>query len=1146
MLLLVVLSASSARASAAVESGIMPLAAGTPPNVAAATTQTIAFANPGPQTVGTSLVLSATASSGLPVSFASSTANVCTVTGATVTFLTSGSCTITASQSGNSFYAAATPVSQTFAVSFIPAVPVPASEDLIVSQVNWLQTFGGNSLTINNPAGGSLAVNTNGEIVAGTGTAVVLFNAVTGAETTLGSWNGVGPTAVDGGNNIYLGNYSAGAPIVRLPYVGGLANGGYVPFTVPGATTPTCTSTSTVECTIAAAGGVNTAALTFDPAGDLFYATAYQGSGANAIYECSVACLAGTGSPVMVYQEPAATTPPSATSGQLLIGAIAVDPLGNLFFTDSSTYVSQANSQFTSFFSNLKELPKTSGGVDSGGVLGYALQPATLYSETPSVITPANNEVDALVINPATGTVYFADQGNGLFAFPNSGSTIPLANGQPTSLYTVSTQGAKALALDSKGNFYFVASSSVISPAADTVGQIALNSITVPNSPVGVAVSPSSTLNPVTTVLNDGSCSAAPPPSATVVPTGNSSATATISVSASCTSTVSGAAALATTVTFTPSVLGNDSATLTGTDQLGNTATVTVSGVGLAPLTPQTITFSNPGTQSEGTPLTLTATATSGLPVTFTSVTTGVCTVAGSTATFIAAGMCTIDASQGGNTTYAAAPQVQQSFAVTPAPSFTLVPSAGTLSVTQDATATDTVTVTPADGFTGSVTLTATGLPSGVTVRFGSNPATGASSVTFTASSTAMPGTSTVTITGASGSLSASTTIVLTVNAAPSFTLSAGAGSVSVVAGASVSDSININAANGFTGSVALAATGLPSGVTASFSVNPATSTSVLTITASSSAPAGTTTVTLTGTSGTLTASTTISLTVTGLQSFTLAPTVAAVSISPGGTATDTIKVIAANGFTGSVSLAASGLPSGVTASFAPAPATSSSVITLTATSAAAPGTATVTITGTSGTLTASTALSVSVSAPASITVTPASASVTLNPGAGGTDVITVAGTNGFSGSVVLSAAITAGPQGAQDSPTLNFGSTSPVIVTPAASGAATLSITTTAATTSALRYPSRGGSPLALAGGAAMAGLLFLMLPFKRRRLPVALALAFVLYATGALAGCGSGGSGGGGGGGSTGTTAGNYTVTIAATSGSIVQTTPVTVIVE
>ncbi|MFY9744605.1 MAG: hypothetical protein WAK21_21575 [Candidatus Sulfotelmatobacter sp.] len=78
----------------------------------------------------------------------------------------------------------------------------------------------------------------------------------------------------------------------------------------------------------------------------------------------------------------------------------------------------------------------------------------------------------------------------------------------------------------------------------------------------------------------------------------------------------------------------------------------------------QAITFANPGTQTVGTPVTLSASSTSGLSVTFSSTTPSVCTVSGTTATFLLAGTCTVDANQGGNSVYAPAPTVAQSFSV--------------------------------------------------------------------------------------------------------------------------------------------------------------------------------------------------------------------------------------------------------------------------------------------------------------------------------------------------------------------------------------------------------------------------------------------------------------------------------------------------
>src|SRR5208282_365651 len=60
-------------------------------------------------------------------------------------------------------------------------------------------------------------------------------------------------------------------------------------------------------------------------------------------------------------------------------------------------------------------------------------------------------------------------------------------------------------------------------------------------------------------------------------------------------------------------------------------------------------------------------------------------------------------------------------------PSFTLSDSPGSLTITQGNSGTSTITVNDLNGFAGSVTLAASGLPSGVTAAFGTNPTTGTS-----------------------------------------------------------------------------------------------------------------------------------------------------------------------------------------------------------------------------------------------------------------------------------------------------------------------------------------------------------------------------------------------------------------------------------
>ncbi len=105
----------------------------------------------------------------------------------------------------------------------------------------------------------------------------------------------------------------------------------------------------------------------------------------------------------------------------------------------------------------------------------------------------------------------------------------------------------------------------------------------------------------------------------------------------------------------------------------------------------QTITFPAIGSQLANTQVALGATASSGLAVSYTSLTPSVCTVSGSTASLIAAGTCSIQAAQAGNGVYTAAPTVKQSFAVSlPAQTITFPTVTGSLEVSTQVTLTAT------------------------------------------------------------------------------------------------------------------------------------------------------------------------------------------------------------------------------------------------------------------------------------------------------------------------------------------------------------------------------------------------------------------------------------------------------------------------
>jgi hypothetical protein len=127
---------------------------------------------------------------------------------------------------------------------------------------------------------------------------------------------------------------------------------------------------------------------------------------------------------------------------------------------------------------------------------------------------------------------------------------------------------------------------------------------------------------------------------------------------ATCVGTISNGAPISTAGT------GSHAFNVTATDVAGN---VTQSNIGYnVALASQTITFGAIASQMAGTTFKLQAIASSGLPVTFTSSPSSVCTVSGSTAMLLTTGTCTITASQSGNASYSAAKPISQSFTVTP------------------------------------------------------------------------------------------------------------------------------------------------------------------------------------------------------------------------------------------------------------------------------------------------------------------------------------------------------------------------------------------------------------------------------------------------------------------------------------------------
>ncbi len=320
--------------------------------------------------------------------------------------------------------------------------------------------------------------------------------------------------------------------------------------------------------------------------------------------------------------------------------------------------------------------------------------------------------------------------------------------------------------------------------------------------------------------------------------------------------------------------------------------------------------------------------------------------------------------------------------AAPPEPEFSLTSIPGTVALVAGGSGQQvSVNAVPANGFTATVTVEISGLPSGVTA----NPPTltlvpgTAQNVTLTAAANAAAGHVTVTFTGTSGALSHSATVTATISPEPEFSLTSIPGTVALVVGGS-GQQVSVNAVpeNGFTATVTVAISGLPSGVTAnppSLTLVPGTAQNV-TLTAAANAAASHVTVTFTGTSGTLSHSSSVTLTVSAPPpdfSLTLTPPTS-LTIAAGASGSPvSVNAVPINGFTATVAVTISGLPSGVTANpptLTLTPGTAQST-TLTAASNAAAATQTVTFTGTSGTLTHTASLSLTVQTATPPTVAP-------------------------------------------------------------------------------------------------------------------------------------------------------------------------------
>jgi hypothetical protein len=373
----------------------------------------------------------------------------------------------------------------------------------------------------------------------------------------LASYSNVGPVALDAAGNLYIAS-TYGGTIAKVPFSGGL----YAAISTPASGTPPCTGSDTTECVLPFSAPVNgIVAMAFDSAGDLFITSTSGTPNPNSVLECTAACVkTGSPAPAVVFAESTTATPEGTANTALwFMGGVAADPWGDVFFTDSLMDSGGASNGF-SYQSAVRELTY------SGGT--YSTTPTTLYTLTPGSPGNYDDQLDGVAVD-ANGTVYFGMQYDGVFAFPNNKGVV-----NTTTEYTVSTQGAKMLTLDPKGNAYVSTFSN--GAGKDVAIQIAIDNISLPNA----AVPGSSSVSNVTTILNDGACSTNPVVAFSATENATASTEFTANTTGTCSSTSTGGASFATTVNFAPTAPGTHTGILTAQDTVnGGIGTANVFGI---------------------------------------------------------------------------------------------------------------------------------------------------------------------------------------------------------------------------------------------------------------------------------------------------------------------------------------------------------------------------------------------------------------------------------------------------------------------------------------------------------------------------------------------------------------------------------------
>lgn len=680
-------------------------------------TQTISFAAPTNVTLnaGTSS-LSAAASSGLTVTLASATTSVCSVSGTTVTLLSAGTCTITANQTGDYRTLAAAQVSQSF--TFAPTLVITTPTSGLSGAYNsayslTMSTTGGagsNTFAVASgtlPAG--LSLDTTTGVISGTPTTsanssvAISVTDANGTTVTTSAFNLVINTIAQSALTLTStsGTYGTG---VTLAATGGTTNGAISYATVDG------TTSCTISSGVLTAAGAGTCLVTATMAGSALYS-------------------------------PVSTSQTTVTFAQAAQAALSVTSLSGTYGTNLQLSTSGGSGIGAVSYSVV-------AGSTSCTIAGGYLIAAGAGSCT--VTATKSTDANYLAATSAAVSVVFAMANQSALTLTSTagtyGSSLTLQTSGGSSTGAVSyvvTDGTTTCTLNA--GILTVAGAGTCTVTATRAADANYNAVSTSATTVTFVMANQSALSVSSTSGTYGT--------GLTLTTSGGSSTGSVSYSvangtATCT---------LTNGVLTVSAAGTCSVTATrGADANYNAVSSQATTVTFAHA-PQSITFaglSNQTLAGGAAANVASATASSGLTVTFSSLTSAVCSISAGTVSLIAAGTCTIAADQAGDTGYAAASRVTQSFTVAPALVLT-TPTTG-LTGSYNSSYSLAVALTGGAG-TKTFAIASGSLPAGLSLNTATGVISGVPSVSGT-------GTVTISVTDANGATASTGSFSIVVN----------------------------------------------------------------------------------------------------------------------------------------------------------------------------------------------------------------------------------------------------------------------------------------------------------------------------------------------------------------------------------------------